>query len=161
MKDAIETLNNHPLTIFKVSFADIVKKDVGEIGVREKVTELLLQNKKAKQQMVLLRLDMKNMIQQTLRRKKFLLDQKCHLEWQLDDQFYGLAKIGEINRLLIMLDQNLNVFRNNFGQFIDTSFIEIENSSEPEESEGVSPEESDIEVSSDDGYTDSESGDSD
>ena len=30
--ETIETLNNHPLTILKVSFADIVKKDIGEIG---------------------------------------------------------------------------------------------------------------------------------
>ena len=52
-----------------------------------------------------------------------------------------------------MLDQNLNVFRNNFGQLIDTSFIEIEDSSE-----GASPEESDGREfsTSDEGYTESE-----
>ena len=157
MIEAIETLNNHPLTILKVSFADIVKKDIGEIGVSEKVMELLIQNKKAKQQAVLLKLDMKNMIQQTLIRKKFLQDQKFHLQWQLDDQLYGLANIGEIDRLLIVLDQNLNVFRNHFGRLIDTSFIDIEDSTE-----GPSPEESDGgEVStSDEGYTESESEDS-
>ena len=97
------------------------------------------------------------MIQQTLRRKKFLLDQKFHLQWQLDDQMYGLAKIGEIDKLLIVLDQNLNVFRNHFGQFIDTSFIDIEDSTD-----GPSPEESDGEevITSDEGYTESESEDS-
>ena len=119
--------------------------------------ELLLQNKKAKKQAVLLNLDMKNMIQQTLTRKKFLQDQKFHLQWQLDDQLYGLATIGEIDRLLIVLDQNLNVFRNHFGQLIDTSFIDFEDSTE-----GPSHEESDGgEVStSDEGYTESESEDS-
>ena len=40
----------HPLTILKVSFADIAKKDIGEIGIREKIMKLLTQNKTAKQQ---------------------------------------------------------------------------------------------------------------
>ena len=68
-----------------------------------------------------------------------------------------------------MLDQNLNVFRNNVGQLINTSFIEIEDSSEGasleesegvslKESEGPSPEESDGREfsTSDEGYTESE-----
>ena len=52
VEETIEALNNHPLTILKVSFADIVKKDIGEIGLREKIMELLIPNKKAKQEAV-------------------------------------------------------------------------------------------------------------
>ena len=130
--------------------------------------ELLLQNKKAKQQAMLLKVDMKNMIQKTLTRKNFLQDQKFHLQLQLDDQLYGLAKIVEIDRLLNISGQNLNVFGNHFGQLIDTSFIDIEDSTEgplPEEDEGPSPEEKEgsdgVEVStSNEGYTECESEDS-
>ena len=38
--ETIETLNNHPLTILKVSFADIVKKDIGEIGCQREGHEI-------------------------------------------------------------------------------------------------------------------------
>ena len=44
--------------------------------------------------------------------------------------------------MLIILDENLNVFRNHVGQFIDTSFIDIEDSIE-----GPTPVENDGEVS--------------